>query len=95
MALVAVGVPTWPHPATSWDWWTWVGVLLTCFIGMRSFRMHLGLPLIASAICLGPVVATMVHRWGVIGGIGLILAAAFVSALVRNAIWPHPPPDTV
>jgi hypothetical protein len=95
MAFVAVGVPTWPHPATSWDWWPWVGILLICFVGMRSFRMHLGLPLFAAAICLGPVVATMVHRWGVIGGIGWILVVAIASALVRKAIGPQPPSDAV
>jgi hypothetical protein len=95
MAFLNVGVPTWPHPPTSWDWWPWVGILLICFVGMRSFRMHLSLPLITAAICLGPVVATMVHRWGVIEGIGWILVGALASGFVRRATGPQPPPGAV
>jgi hypothetical protein len=86
MLIVAVGVPGWPAPSTSWDGWPFIGVAFVCVIGVRCFGARFGMPLFATAIALGPVFATAVHHWGVVPSLGWVVILASGIALVRRRI---------
>jgi hypothetical protein len=95
MSIVSVGVPGWPSPSTSWDWWPFIGVALVCAIGVRSFGVRFRMPLFATAVALGPVFATAVHRWGVVPSFGWVVIGAMGIAFVRRGIAAHRRPPAV
>jgi hypothetical protein len=94
MITVAVGVPGWPRPATSWDWWSIVGVLLVCLVATRSLGLHLRWPTAIAAIILGPLLSAIVHRWGVVEGLGWPLLVLIGLSLARRG-WTTGRPPTV
>jgi hypothetical protein len=93
--MVAVGVPGWPAPSTSWDWWSLVGIVLVCFVAMRSLRFHLRVPLVAVAIFVGPIVALLVHRLGVIPGLAWFALVATAASWLRSITRSDGRPPTV
>jgi hypothetical protein len=93
--MVAVGVPGWPTPSTSWDWWSLVGIVVVCVVATRWLGLRLGFPLLAVAVCLGPIIAMIVHRHGVIAGSGWIVLLAIAASLIRRFVVSVRRPPTV
>jgi hypothetical protein len=88
MGPIGVGVPGWPHPATSWDWWVFAGVAVVLVLARLTLRLRLGSVCIVVAVAFGPLYAALVHRWGVVSIAALTLAVRIALAPFRG----HRPP---
>jgi hypothetical membrane protein len=75
MMLIGLGYPGWPAPATSWDWWPFVGMACALVLMRSGMRLKFGLGMIAATIAAGPLFATSVHRWGVLWCLGSVVLA--------------------
>jgi hypothetical protein len=82
---LAVGVPSWPSPSTTWDWWAPAGVVLASIVLRRAGRMPFGVPLLVGAVVGGTLFGSAVHALGVVSASAISLVIAIALMLLRRA----------
>jgi hypothetical protein len=92
MGIVAVGVPGWPLPSTSWDLWPFAGIALTLLFSRNPLRIRIRPGVVAVALAVGPCFALAVHTWGVVTTFAAAACiGGLVAAIVRTARRSAPP----
>jgi len=86
MAVIAVGVPGWPVPSTSWDLWPFIGIALTLLLARNPLRVRVWPWAVAIALLVGPCFAFAVHSWGVVPVLAFTVSAyGLLVAVARTA----------